>query len=820
MPMPIARMLVAASLAAMLAMLAMLPRVAQAQSPVAPPERALLNQYCVTCHNDRLQTGGLTLEKVDVTDVQANAEVLEKIIRKLRSGQMPPEGSRRPDVATLTGLVTTLETALDRAAAAAPNPGRVAAHRLNRAEYVNVIHDLLALTVNGAELLPSDIAGFGFDNNADVLGITPGLMARYMSAATKISRTVLASSTSRPNTQVYKVPVRARQSARVGDEAPFATHGGLAVRHTFPLDGEYLFKLLLKRDGTVGTVVGIEEDEHQIEVRVDHALVKHFTVGGRFKGLDPATEVAVPENDVEGQQIHSYRLNADNDLEFRAPIKAGTRTVAAAFTDALPSALETGLPEGRGRDRATVGVDVLQISGPFNGKVSEETPSRRQILTCRPASLRDEEPCARKIISTLARRAYRRPVAESDIQPLLDVYRDGRRERDFDAGIELALEALLSSPEFLIRVERDPAGAKPGNAYRVSDLELASRLSFFLWKTIPDDELIDVAARGTLKEPAVLVKQVRRMLADRRATRFMHDFVEQWLQVRNIHAHDADARLFPGFDPTLREAMARETQLFFERQVREDRPIQELLRADYTYLNEALARHYGINDIYGSHFRRVTLTDERRFGLLGHGSLLTVTSYADRTSVVLRGKWVLDNLLGMPPPPPPPNVPPLKDNTPGTRPAALRERMEQHRNNAICASCHNRMDPLGFALEHFDAVGKWRQTDGGADINSMITLSGKTIDSPKAFREAVLNEGGDAFIRTVTEKLLSYALGRGVDYVDAPTVRQIVRDVAQDDYRWSSLLLSVIQSTPFQMRRASGSQGAAPAATTVAARPE
>jgi hypothetical protein len=459
------------------------------------------------------------------------------------------------------------------------------------------------------------------------------------------------------------------------------------------------------------------------------------------------------------------------------------------------------------------GIDMVYVSGPFGGKTPQETPSRRQIFTCRPASAREEEPCAKKILSTLTRRAYRRPTTDADVQPLLAIYGDGRRERDFEFGIERALEALLSSPKFLLRVERDPVDAKPGFVYRLSDLELASRLSFFLWKSMPDDELIDVAARGALKDPAVLAQQVRRMLADRRSVRFLDDFAEQWLTVRNIHSQDPDQTLFAGFDPTLREAMARETELFFESQIREDRSIPELLTANYTFLNERLARHYGIEDVYGSHFRRVALTDEKRFGLLGQASILTVTSYPNRTSVVLRGKWVLENLLGAPPPPPPAKVPPLKENTPGAKPEALRERMEQHRSNPVCASCHSRMDPLGFALEHFDAIGRWRENDGGADINSTISLDGVTIDSPKAFREALLRRGNE-FVGTVTEKLLTYALGRGVESSDAPVVRQIVRDLAQNDNRWSSLIVSIVKSAPFQMRRMPVSVDGVPTAST------
>jgi hypothetical protein len=764
--------------------------VVQAVQPDAP-DRALLDRYCLGCHNDRLKTGGLTLEHLDVRNVAANGEVLEKVVRKLRSGQMPPDGSRRPEAAAEARFLASLEAALDRAALAAPNPGRIPPRRLNRIEYTHVIQDLLALDISDAELLPSDTVARGFDTSADGLTITPGLMARYMSAATRISRAAIGSPDERPITHTYRVPASVRQTGRMSEDMPFSTYGGLAVRHTFPLDGEYLFKLLLKRNSGSGTIVGIEEDEHQVELRVDHTLIRRFEIGGQVKGLDTGTMIAIPEDDAEGRRIHDYRMTADDELEVRVPIKAGTHVVAAGFTDSLPAAV---------RSDPGIGIDIVRISGPFDGRVPAESPSRRRIFVCRPDSVQGEEPCARTIIGTLARRAFRRPVVEDDVRPLLDIFGEGRRIRDFDAGIEFALEALLSSPSFLMRVERNPADARAGTVHRVSDLELASRLSFFLWKSIPDEELLDAAARDSLHDPAVIAAQVRRMLSDRRAARFLNDFVEQWLEVRNIRSHEPDARQFPDVDPTLRDAMAQETQLLFESQVRQDRPVQELLRADYTYLNERLARHYGIDDVYGSHFRRVPLPEGHRRGLLGHGSVLTVTSYPNRTSVVLRGKWVLENLLGSPPPPPPPNVPPLEENDGKSTPATLRERMERHRRNAVCASCHVRMDPLGFALENFDAVGRWRATDAGVPIDPAIELRGRTIDGLTAFREALV-AGSDEFVRTVTEKLLTYALGRGLSYSDAPVVRQIVGDISRRDYRWSALILGIVQSTPFQMRR-------------------
>ena len=753
------------------------------------PSRALLDRYCVTCHNERLKTAGLRLDTADVLDAVAHTEVLEKVVRKLRNGQMPPAGRPQPDAATVAAFATALETALDAAAVLDPDPGRVASHRLNRLEYVNAISDLLALEVDGASLLPGDMAGFGFDNNADVLALTPSLLSRYIAAATKISRAAVGSPDNRPIMQVYKVGFE-RRDVRISEDMPFATHGGLAVRHHFPLDGDYEFAIRLKRDGTIETIDGIGENAHEIEVRVDDALVQRFTIGGKYPGPDPGQLIAVPEDDIAGAILHEYRMRADQELELRLHIDAGTHLVSVAFTDSAPS--PNALSDAPG-------IDMVYISGPFNGTVPDDTASRQRIFVCHPARAAAEEPCAREIVSSLARRAYRRPVTAADVDPLMKIYRDGRRERDFEFGVERGLEALLSMPKFLLRVEAEPIDLQAGDVYELSDLELASRLSFFLWKSIPDDALIDVASRGQLSEPAVLRQQVGRMLADRRATRFMNDFVGQWLQVRNISSQAPDGALFAGFNDTLRQGMVQETERFFESQVRADRPIPELLRADYTYLNEQLAEHYGVSGVYGPRFRRHTWERDDRQGLLGHASLLTVTSYANRTSVVLRGKWVLENLLGAPPPPPPPNVPPLEEQD-QSAPTSLRERMEQHRANPVCAACHATMDPLGFAMEHFDAVGKWRDTDGGAEINSTIELAGATVDSPRAFREALLHKG-DQFIRTVAEKMLSYALGRGVNYTDAPTVRRLVRELQQSDQRWSSLVLGIVTSDPFQQRR-------------------
>ena len=771
------------------------PAVQTAANAPAAPSRALLDRYCVSCHNERLRTADLLLDQVDLERVGAHAETLENVVRKLRAGQMPPAGRPRPDQATVETFTAALESALDRVAAADPNPGHVASRRMNRVEYVNAIQDLLALEVNGAELLPSDMAGLGFDNNADVLSMTPALMARYIAAATKISRAAVGGPDNRPIRQVYSLGFET-QDARMGEDMPFGTHGGLSARHVFPLDGEYVFAIQMKGGGNNGGggVIGIGEDDHEIELRVDHGLVQRWQVGGEFPGPDPGILIPIPGDDVEGIRLHEYRLNADSGLQVRVPIEAGQRLVTVAFTDSNP----TPFNGAYGRP----GIDQVFISGPFNGTAPDDTPSRQRIFTCRPsgAGAQEEERCAREIFSQLVRRAYRRPATDDDLAPLLGFYREGRAERDFDGGVERALEALLSMPEFLLRIERQPPGVAPGAAYRLSDLELASRLSFFLWRSIPDEELIDLAAEGRLSDPGVLQAQVGRMLADGRATRFMNDFAGQWLQIRNINEHVPDSGLYGAFNDTLRREMVRETELFFASQVREDRPILELLRADYTYLNEHLARHYGMEDVYGSRFRRVEWQDDRRHGLLGHGSLLTITSYANRTSVVLRGKWVMENLLGTPPPAPPPNVPPLEENDAGGTPTSLREKMEQHRSNPVCASCHSEMDQLGFAMEHFDAIGRWRDTDGGAAIDSTIEWADRTIDSPRAFRETLANRGTQ-FVQTVTEKLLTYALGRGVNYYDAPVVRQLVRDLEQDGYRWSTLVRGIVESMPFQMRR-------------------
>ncbi|HEX7796764.1 MAG TPA: DUF1592 domain-containing protein, partial [Vicinamibacterales bacterium] len=628
-------------------------------------------------------------------------------------------------------------------------------------------------------------------------------MSRYITAATKISRVALATPDNRAATIQYKVEIGTLQDARMGEDMPFATFGGLGVKHTFPLDGEYAFQLRLTRDQD-GIINGIMA-EHQIELRVDRQLVKRFEIGGQYREPDAGQLIAVPEDDELGKKVHKYYISADDALTVRVPLKAGTRTVTASFVESepIPMARGRGRMDGRGANAIIGGqgaatVDLMSISGPFNPARTVDTPTRQRIFICKPTNARDEEPCARQIFTALTRRAYRGFGDNTDVEQLMAVYKAGRSGHDFDTGIERTLEALLSSPKFVLRIEQD-SPASGSAIHRLSDLELASRLSFFLWRSIPDEELLRLADRKQLTDAQILNQQIRRMLADDRSRRFLKDFSEQWLEVRNLTTQQP-AQEFQ-FDPTLREAMASETELFFESQVHDDRPIQDLLRANYTFLNERLADHYGIPGIFGSHFRRVTLTDENRFGLLGQASILTVTSYNDRTSVVRRGYWILDVLLGAPPPPPPPNVPPLKENKPGAKPAALRERMEQHRNSPVCSSCHARMDPLGFALEHYDAVGRFRRADGGAAIDSNIKFNGVTVNSTKEFRDALLSQG-DEVVRTVAEKLLTYALGRGLTYHDAPLVRQLVHSLQQNDYRWSSLVVGIVKSPQFQMRGA------------------
>jgi hypothetical protein len=781
---------------------------AAAEATPSTPHRAVLAKYCITCHNGRLRTANLALDAVDLDRLGANAETWEKVVRKLRSGAMPPVGMLRPDPATYEALARWLETGLDRAAALNPNHGRPAVHRLNRIEYTNAIRDLLALEIDGPALLPTDESGFGFDNIADVLSFSPGLLERYMSAAQRISRLAIGDPAIRPAVETTTMRLALAQADRLSEDQSFGTRGGTVIRRHFPLDGDYVLRIRLRRSFNTGIIRGLGNRE-QLDVRLDGTRVAQFMVGGECVGSSEPRCLRTGDTGDAAQRTSEYDRTADAELDVRFPVKAGVRVIAIAFQKraAVPEGTETVQPAALASSTdlydEEMAVASVQLEGPLGATGPGETASRRRIFVCRPSGPSDELGCARTILSTLARRAYRRPVTDQEIESLLGFYRTGRAEGSFESGVQFALQGLLVSPNFLVRVERDPANITAGGAYRLQDLELASRLSFFLWSSIPDDELLEVATQGRLKDPAVLERQVRRMLNDRRAATLVSSFADQWLYLRNMRVVAPDPREFPEFDENLREAFQRETTLFLEDQIRRDRSVLDLLRADYTFLNERLARFYGIPGIYGSQFRRVTQRDERRHGLLGHGSILTVTSYSTRTSPVVRGKWLLENLLGAPPPPPPADVPALKENgDSGAPPTSVRARLEEHRRNAVCASCHARMDPLGFALENFNAIGKWRASEAGTPIDATGVLpDGTKFDGPVEFRKALLGHR-DEFVGTVTERLLTYALGRGVEYYDLPAVRKIVRAAAADDHRWSSLILGVVRSAPFQMRMA------------------
>jgi mono/diheme cytochrome c family protein len=782
----------------------------------ATPARDLVARYCVSCHNERLKTANLLLDKADAEQVFNSAVTWEKVVVKLRSRAMPPAGIRRPDNATYDAVAAWLETELDRAAAAHPNPGRPAdLHRLNRTEYANAVRDLLGVEIDAASMLPPDAQAYGFDTNADALSMEPALLDRYLTAAAKIARLAVGDATLRPAVARYtsvKGNVSEQtwlwQTERLGEDFPLGSQGGIAARHYFPVDGEYVLKVRLGR--TYADVIRGLNVRSQIEIRVDGTRVGQFTIGGGPEFARADTEPSDRPDPKDPAQ------DADEALQVRVPLKAGLRQVAATIVKS-----DRVKAEGLGPARipiwnresdvpsAPISVSSLLIGGPYNGHVPQDSPSRRRIFVCRPSTLRagidaNEDGCATKILSALARRAYRRPTTHEDIQTLLGFYKSARVDGDFDAGVRAALERLLVSPDFLFRIEADPGGVAPGAAYRLSDVELASRLSFFLWSSIPDDELLDLGIRGKLRDAGVLDRQVRRMLADPRARRALVDnFFGQWLQTRNVWLLTPDVnRKYPWFDDNLRASFVKETELLLDDQLQSDRSIAELLSANYTFLNEQLARHYGIPDVYGSHFRRVALIDENRWGLLGKASVLAVTSYPHRTSPTVRGKWLLENILAAPVPPPPPNTNTNLEEDKTAKPTSVRDMLEQHRANPVCASCHARMDPLGFSLENFDALGQWRTTDGEAPINADgVLLDGSKVDGPAALRRALVAQK-EQFVRTVTGKMLTYAIGREMEYDDAPAIRSIVRAAAADDYRWSSTILAIVRSAPFQMRTA------------------
>ena len=798
-----------------------------AQPPPASPEsvRSLLNRYCVGCHNERrvtavgataspldsqLRATRLALDAADAERPSVEAELWERVIARLKAGSMPPAGLPRPGPEESGAVTSWLETRIDRAASTDPNPGRTGSlHRLNRTEYGNAVRDLLALEIDVAALLPGDeTSDTGFDNNAEVLSISTAQLERYLSAARKISRLATGVTTA-PDFARFENSVLLTQADRQNEDLPLGSRGGLSATHHFPADGNYIFRIALTTNWQ-DYVRGMGR-RNLLDLRIDGRLVQRFTVGGEAPGTPaPTTWSPAEAGDPEWER---YVRESAAHLEVRVPVDAGPHVVGVSFVrnrwepeGPLQPVMKGAVLSNDERYHGNAEVQALTIEGPYEGAVPDDTPSRRAIFVCRPAAASEEEACAERILSRLARLAYRRPPTVGDVETLLEFYRDGRAKAggSFDTGIQLALERQLVDPDFLLRVLEDPPGARPGQVYALGDLELASRLSFFLWSSIPDEELLDVAERGALTDPAMLRRQVRRMLADPRSKALVSNFAAQWLHLRNLDDVKAEPSVYPEFDQDLVEAFRRETALFIASTIDEDRSVLDLLGADYTYVNERLARHYGIPGVYGSRFRRVRLPDpEQRGGLLGHGSLLSLTSYPHRTSPVLRGRWLLEAIFGTPPPGPPPDVPALPERGEDDAPASMRERLERHRRNPACASCHRTIDPPGFMLEHYDAIGRWRSvTETGLPVDAAGTMpNGVTAVGLPGLRGLLLDEP-EQFVSTLTERLLAYALGREPRYYDRPTVRGIVRNAAADGHRWSSVILGIVESPAFLMRRA------------------
>jgi len=761
-------------LAALVVLLTLIPNTdargarSQAGQPEALEPQALLDQYCITCHNERLQTGGLTLESLDldrVGDDAQTAQTWERVVRKLKTGMMPPSGARRPDRDTLDAFTLGLEDALDRSAALEPNPGAPVLHRLNRTEYANAVRDLLDLPVDAATLFPGDDSSEGFDNIANVLSVSPALMQAYVSSAAKISRLAVGDSTTSAARTTYRSARGVSQDGHI-EGLGLGTRGGMTFEHVFPLDGEYEFSV-----GRTGVGFGVSSTGGSEEVEIS----------------------------VNGERV--LMVGPDSPRNTRLQMNAGPQTISAAVVSTRSA---TGVDDIYSNRAINTGVSNVSIFGPFDATGPGNTPSRERIFTCRPATpttLTEEAACARQILGQLAGRAFRREVDAADVtlETLMGFFESGRDLRGFETGIQYALARILVDPEFIFRFESEPENLAEGEIYPLNDFELATRLSFFLWSSIPDEELLEVATRGRLSEPDILEQQVRRMLADERSDSFIDNFAAQWLLLRELESVNPTSN---DFDGNLRSSFRQETEMLFESILREDRSIVDLIDADYTFVDERLARHYGIPNIRGSRFRRINVTDNARRGLLGHGSVLTVTSAVNRTSPVKRGKWILENILGTPVPAPPPGVETNLDETaaPTEGSTSMRQRLERHRANPACAACHTIMDPIGFALENFDMAGKWRELDAGVPVDARgVLVDGTPLDGPDSLRQAILDRK-DAFATVATEKLLTYALGRTVEYYDMPEVRQIIRDAAEDDYRFSSLVLGVVRSLPFQWK--------------------
>jgi mono/diheme cytochrome c family protein len=766
------------------------PQSTGAAAPDTQQYKALIDKYCVACHSEKLKTAGLVLDNRDFTKITADARVWEKVIRKLRAGEMPPIGIPRPDNASIDGFASYLENTIDKVAAANPNPGRTLVHRLNRAEYANAIKDVLTVDADVSQLLPPDDSSDGFDNMAQTLTLSPTLLERYLSASAKISSIAVGDPSAGVVATTYRPKPDLSQNSHI-EGTPIGTVGGVVAHHNFALDGEYVFQPKLSR--SILFVTHGLEDQHALEITLDGVRMKMVHFGG-------------PEEDTRSHlDATATAEQIDARMAFRARVAAGPHTVSVSFVrqdeaetaevwqqfqrTAIDSNETKGYPH----------LDSLRIMGPYNPTGPGDTPSRRRIFICRPGPGQDETGCARKILTALATRAWRRPANDSDLEELLSFYQRGKNKGTFDQGIEMAIRRIISGPEFVFRVEQDPPNVAPDTPYRISDLELASRLSFFLWSTIPDQQLYDLAVQGKLKDKTVLQQQVRRMLADPRAQAIVDNFAAEWLQLRNLRGVVPDPDVFPDFDDNLRQALAQETEMLFASIMKEDRSVADLLTANYTFLNERLARHYGVPGIYGDRYRKVEITDDARKGLLGQGSILTLTSVAVRTSPVARGKWVLINLLGTPPPPPPPNVPALKDDK-AAKALTMRDRMTAHRANPFCATCHKVMDPIGFSLENFDAVGRWRVKDGEAKIDAADTLfDGSKVDGAAGLRNFLLSRR-EVFIQTFTEKLMSYSLGRSLDYYDMPSVRRILNGGKADNDRFSTIVMGIVSSPAFQMR--------------------